>query len=82
MVREVNTPDQFIWKGSESGMYTVKHTYMLLCQGMVIDDMHKLVWKSFAPLKYRTFAWLALRYILCTADMRFRHGLVEQIEPC
>jgi hypothetical protein len=79
--RDVNIPNQFIWKGSRTGVYTTKGTYMMLCQGMMIDDMHKMVWKSFAPLKCKIFIWQALRYMLWTADRRFRHGLEEHTKP-
>jgi len=36
---------------------------------------HKLVWKTWAPLKIKIFLWLALRRRHWTGDRRRRHGL-------
>jgi hypothetical protein len=43
--------DRFIWKGSESRVYSAKATYNLLCQGTKNDSMHRPLWRSFAHLK-------------------------------
>jgi hypothetical protein len=80
--RNVNVADQVTWKGTESGVYTAKSTYNLLCQGRTLDGNHKQIWKTFAPLKCKIFIWLALKRRLWTADRRFRHGLAANTEPC
>ncbi|KAK1649263.1 hypothetical protein QYE76_067068 [Lolium multiflorum] len=33
--RDVSTPDRILWKGAESGIYSAKCTYEMLCQGSV-----------------------------------------------
>jgi hypothetical protein len=74
--------DKFSWTGSASGEYTSKDTYRLLCQGSIGFNMHEAIWASFAPLKCKIFAWLALRYRLWTSDRRHRHGLQDHVDPC
>jgi hypothetical protein len=80
--RDESRPDRIGWKGSVSGEYSAKATYQLLCQGSTRWSMSKLVWRSFAPMKCKIFAWLALKYRLWTSDMRARHGLQEQPDTC
>ena len=36
------------------------------------------VWRSWAPLKCKIFAWLAMQYRLWTSDRRARHGLQDE----
>jgi hypothetical protein len=80
--RDGGRPDQFVWKGSASGMYTTSATYDMLCRGRISWAMAKPIWRSFAPLKCKIFGWLALRYRLWTSDRRARHGLQEHPDPC
>jgi hypothetical protein len=75
--RDAENPDHISWKGVESGKYTAKTTYGMLCQGSMRWIMSKPVWGSFAPMKCKIFAWLAVKYRLCTSDRRARHGLRE-----
>jgi hypothetical protein len=62
--RDVSRPDRFTWIGSANGAYSAKDTYRLLCMGQEEFSMHNAIWNSFAPLKCKIFAWLALRYRL------------------
>jgi hypothetical protein len=75
-------PDHIAWKGVESGTYTAKGTYKMLCEGSVRWSMSEPVWSSFSPMKCKVFAWLALRYRLWTSDRRARHGLQEYPDTC
>lgn len=40
------------------------------------------IWKCWAPLKCKIFAWLAFKYRLWTCDRRARHGLQLLPSPC
>jgi hypothetical protein len=80
--RDISRPDHISWKGTESGVYTAKGTYEMLCQGSVRWSMSRPVWGSFAPMKCKIFAWLALKYRVWTSDRRARHGLQELPDTC
>jgi hypothetical protein len=80
--REAGRPDHISWKGVDSGKYSAKHTYGMLCQGSLRWSMSRPVWSSFSPMKCKMFAWLALRYRLWTSDRRARHGLQERPDAC
>jgi hypothetical protein len=51
MQREAGSPDHISWKGVESGRYTAKDTYDMLCQGSMRWTMSRPVWGSFSPMK-------------------------------
>lgn len=80
--QDAGSRDHISWKGVESGRYSAKATYGMLCQGSVRWSMSKPVWGSFSPMKCKMFAWLALRYRLWTSDRRARHGLREHPDTC
>jgi hypothetical protein len=48
---DVQMPDSITWKGTESGIYSAKGTYDLLCQGSINWSTCKPIWRSYAPLK-------------------------------
>jgi hypothetical protein len=75
-------PDRIAWKGVESGVYTAKGTYKMLCHGSIRWSMSEAVWGSFSPMKCKIFAWLALKHRLWTSVRRARHGLQEQPDAC
>jgi hypothetical protein len=75
-------PDQIRWKGTESGEYSSKSTYEMMCKGGTSWSMSSPVWSSFAPGKCKIFVWLAMKDRLWTSDRRARHGLQEQPDPC
>lgn len=70
------------WRCSPSGFYTAKDTYKALCEGFEKMEGASWVWQSWAPLKCKIFAWLALKGRLWTSDRRCRHGLQDEVSPC
>jgi hypothetical protein len=80
--RDGRRPDQILWKGEVSGVYTTRATYNMLCQGRVTWSMAKPIWRSFAPPKCNIFGWLAIRRRLWTSDRRARHVLQDHPDPC
>jgi hypothetical protein len=80
--RVATRPAHIVWKGAASGGYSAKSTYEMLCHGSVRWSMSRPVWGSFAPMKCKIFAWLALKYRLWTSDRRARHGLQEIPDAC
>ena len=44
--------------------------------------MAAAIWRSWAPLKCKIFAWLAMQYRLWTSDRRARHGLQDEPSAC
>ena len=73
--RNVEEEDAFLWPWSATGSYSAKSTYKMLCQGMTRFDAAQCIWRSWAPLKCKIFAWLASQYRLWTSDRRARHEL-------
>ncbi|KAM0826096.1 hypothetical protein ACQ4PT_069108 [Festuca glaucescens] len=67
--------DSFAWKWHEDGRFSSRSAYRVLFHGTVGLPGAPLVWHSFAPLKYKMHAWLALRRRCWTADRRLRRGL-------
>ena len=80
--RDVSQPDVFSWPWETGGTYTARSTYMALSQGSTVMAGAKCIWGSWAPLKCKIFAWLALQHRLWTADRRTRHGLQTETSPC
>ncbi|KAM0883789.1 hypothetical protein ACQ4PT_031414 [Festuca glaucescens] len=71
--------DIFHWKWSGDGSFSSRSAYRLLFQGTTGLSAALLIWNSFAPLKHRFHAWLALRRRCCTADRRLRRGLATHV---
>ncbi|KAM0861655.1 hypothetical protein ACQ4PT_045717 [Festuca glaucescens] len=67
--------DSFRWKWSADGSFSSRGAYDALFQGTIGLPAARLVWDSFAPLKHKLHAWLALRRRCWTADRRLRRGL-------
>ena len=74
-VQLTDQPDKTVWRWTPSGEYTAKSAYLMLHAGSSPFLGHKLVWKTWAPLKIKIFLWLALRRRHWTGDRRRRHGL-------
>jgi hypothetical protein len=53
--------DIFRWKWSGDGSFSSHTAYMMLFHGTIGFTAAPLIWASFAPLKHRFHAWLALR---------------------
>lgn len=54
-------PDRTVWRWTSNGEYTAKSAYLMLHRGSTPFPGHKLVWKSWAPLRIKIFLWLALK---------------------
>jgi hypothetical protein len=67
--------DKVTWKLRGDGQFSSRTAYRLLFQGTIGLPGAHLVWHSFAPLKFKMHAWLALRRRCWTADRRLRRGL-------
>ncbi|KAM0902880.1 hypothetical protein ACQ4PT_019125 [Festuca glaucescens] len=74
-VDDTAVSDVFRWKWTADGSYSSRGAYRALFHGTVGLPAAPLVWNSFAPLKFKFHAWLALRRRCWTADRRLRHGL-------
>jgi hypothetical protein len=67
--------DKITWKWRGDGQFSSKTTYRMLFRGTVGLTGANLVWHSFAPLKFKMHAWLALRRRWWTADRHLQRGL-------
>lgn len=74
--------DQFTWPSDVSGVYTAKSVYRRLCEGYLKSPTATRIWRSWAPLKCKIFAWLATQDRLWTFDRRARHGLQDNPSVC
>lgn len=74
-------PDKTIWRWTADGTYSAKSAYNMLHAGSTPLLGHKLIWKTWAPLRIKIFLWLAFKRRHWTWDRRARHGL-EARELC
>lgn len=58
--RSSEAEDEFSWPADPRGVYTAKSTYERLCQGLVRSPTPQNIGRSWAPLKCKIFAWLAV----------------------
>lgn len=63
-----HTEDDIVWKHSNDRVYLAASAYKAQFLGMVLSPLDRMVWKAWAPLKVRFFAWLALQNRIWTAD--------------
>jgi hypothetical protein len=82
MVSTFFRDDSFGWPCSPCGHYTARSTYKRLCMGPERWEGASCIWRSWAPLKCKVFAWLALHSRLWTADRRFRFDLQRTRSAC
>jgi hypothetical protein len=75
----VDEADTFRWKWTASGSFTAKTAYLMLFHGTTALAGAANVWKSFAPLKHKMHAWLALHRRCWTVDRRRQRGLPSHI---
>ena len=66
-----NEPDQFRWRLTPSGMFSVKSMYADLMNGQV-PFRHKYIWKLKVPLKIRIFMWFLQKKVILTKDNLIR----------
>jgi hypothetical protein len=59
--RSLEVEDSFTWKWTPSGSFTAKSAYQLLFEGTTGLPGAMNIWHSFAPMKFKLHAWLALR---------------------
>jgi hypothetical protein len=60
-------PDKFIWKLTDSGMFTVKSMYLDYMNGHT-RFLRKYLWKLKIPLKIKNFMWFLNNKVLLTKD--------------
>jgi hypothetical protein len=80
--RDAEVPDEFTWPCAKNGQYSARETYKRLCLGRERWEGASYVWRCWAPLRCKIFAWLALHARLWTADRRFRFGLQTTRSSC
>lgn len=80
--RNQDQEDGFTWTCTATGQYSARAIYASLCSGLPRSPMSACVWRSWAPLKCKIFAWLAMQYRLWTSDRRARHGLQDEPSAC
>ncbi|KAM0916419.1 hypothetical protein ACQ4PT_010202 [Festuca glaucescens] len=71
--------DSFRWKWEGNGSFSSRSAYHMMFPGSTGLPGAPLVWHSFAPLKFKMHAWLALRRWCWTADRRLRRGLASHV---
>jgi hypothetical protein len=57
-----------VWRLMANGEYSSKSAYEIQFIGFIASNMNKLVWRAWAPLKVKFFAWLLLQNMIWTAD--------------
>ena len=74
----IDQPDQTIWRWTTDGKYSVKSAYKMMHTGSIAMTGHRLIWKTWGPLRVNIFLWLAVKRRHWTGDRRARHGLEER----
>lgn len=62
--RNEDAQDVFHWPADPSGTYTAKSVYKRLYVGLERSPTDAGIWRSWAPLKCKFFAWLIVKYRL------------------
>src|SRR4051812_8846332 len=71
-----HTKDDIVRKHSTYGLYSAASNYKAQFFGMTLSPMEQMVWKVWAPLKVKFFAWLAIQGRIWTT-----HRLAKQVWP-
>jgi hypothetical protein len=66
-VRLTDDPDNFVWKLTTSGLFTVKSMYADLMNGHTVF-LRKYIWKLKVPLKVKIFMWFLYHKVILTKD--------------
>jgi hypothetical protein len=66
-VRLTDDPDNFVWKLTTSGLFTVKSMYADLMNGHTVF-LRKYIWKLKVPLKVKIFMWFLFHKVILTKD--------------
>jgi hypothetical protein len=64
-----------VWRLTADGKHKAKSAYAMLHAGPTKFQGHRLIWKTWAPLRVKIFLWLAFHRRYWTGDRRRRHGL-------
>ena len=67
-------PDTILWKLNNNGLFSSQSAYKMQFLVHTSSTMPALVWKSWAPPKYKIFTWLILQNRIWTADRLTRRG--------
>ena len=70
--------DEVVWSWETNDIYTTRSAYTAKFWGREVDQMAEFTWKARAPLRCRSFAWLALQNRCWTSDRLARRGLDHQ----
>jgi hypothetical protein len=79
-VQLVQGPDEFIWKLTSSGIFSVKSMYNAMIHPGDPVGKNKSIWKMKIPLKTKVFAWYLRRGVILTKDnlaKRNWHGCLK-----
>ena len=66
--------DKITWKFTNNGKYSSSSAYKMQFLGHTQSTMPALVWKPWAPPKYKIFSWLIIQNRVWTADRLQRRG--------
>jgi hypothetical protein len=67
MIHLNDSPDKFVWKLNDTGVYSVKSLYLELMNGHT-KFLQKYLWKLKIPLKIKIFMWFLKHKVLLTKD--------------
>jgi hypothetical protein len=70
-----DSPDAFSWCLGAAGRYSSRDTYAAFFLGREYAPCAEEIWRSWAPLEVKIFAWLVVRARLWTADRLARRNL-------
>lgn len=79
---QLTEADCTVWCWAPDGKYMAKSTYVMLHTGAARFLGHRLIWKTWAPLRVKIFLWLAFRRRHWTANRRRRHRLDARDSCC
>jgi hypothetical protein len=67
MVQLSNTPDQFVWKLTDTSTFSIKSLYSDQLNGPT-RFLHRYLWKLKIPLKIKKIMWFLKNKVLLTKD--------------
>jgi hypothetical protein len=67
MARLTDDPDNFVWKLTTSGLFTVKSMYADLMNGHMVF-LSKYIWKLKVPLEVKIIMWFLYHKVILTKD--------------
>ncbi|WVZ97140.1 hypothetical protein U9M48_042695 [Paspalum notatum var. saurae] len=70
-----DTDDKHVWRLSRHATYSSKSAYDAFFVGSITFGPWRRVWKTWAPLKCKFFAWLVIKNRVWTADRLAKRGL-------